>query len=112
MNYPDESTLAIISIGQRYEFFAEMQEAEKPAAERMRNYTGQSITVVALAVPRIDDEEQPPLWRVRAADGREFLAQEEELNGWDKALGQYFWPDGTYGPDHASTFLSNEGSAS
>jgi hypothetical protein len=106
-NYPDPSTLATIEVGNSYEFYAEMQQDYEPAEKRMRNYTGQMVMVLALEQER-NDEEQPLLYKVRAVDGREFTAQEEELNGWDYALGQYFWSDGSYGPDHDTRFLCNE----
>lgn len=96
-----------VLVGQKYEFYAEMQQAEMPEQERMRNYTGQTVTVLAGPLPK-DDEEGSDLFKICAADGREFEAFEEELNGWNKALGQYFWPDGTYGPDRDRTYLVNE----
>lgn len=89
-----------------YEFYAEMQQEERPPHERMRNYTSQTVTVLEELLS--DDAEGSKLFKVRAADGREFEAFEEELNGWNKALGQYFWPDGTYGPGKDKTYLSNE----
>lgn len=97
-----------IAIGGRYEFYAEMQQEGEPAANRMRNYTGQTVTVIGLEQERNDEAEEPPLYKVRADDGHEFIVQEDEINGWDNALGQYFWPDGTFGPTHATTFLCNE----
>lgn len=95
-----------VVVGRQYEFYAEMQEDYRPAEVRMRNYTGQMVTVIEELPPQ--DEESPTLYKVRAADGRVFDAQVEEINGWDKALGQYFWPDGTFGPDHDTRFLRNE----
>lgn len=108
---PDPASFPDIVVGQQYQFFAEMQESELPAAERMRNYTGQMVTVIL--GPEFDehDPETGTYFKVRAADGREFTAALEELNGWGKALGQYFWPDGTYGPIRDQRFLSNENSA-
>lgn len=106
---PDPASFPPIVVGQEYEFHAEMQESELPAGERMRNYTGQKVVVIS--GPEKDDEGDPELsayYKVRAADGREFTAAEEELNGWDKALGQFFWADGTYGPDRDTRYLSNE----
>lgn len=103
---PDPNAFPDIVVGQQYEFYAEMQESEKPAEERMRNYTGQMVTVIS-AEPQ-EDEEASPLFVVQASDGRQFTAAEEELNGWDKALGQFFWPDGTYGPNRDRTYLAND----
>lgn len=96
-----------IAVGGEYEFFSELQQAEMPEQERMRNYTGQTVTVLAGPLPK-DDEEGSDLFKICAADGREFEAFEEELNGWNKALGQYFWPDGTYGPQKDKKYLVNE----
>jgi hypothetical protein len=111
--YPD------IIVGESYEFYAEMQQDYDPPEQRMRNYTGQKVKV--LSVNTDTDwfepyEENGELVRpevsksfiVRAEDGFEFCAMEEELDGWDKDLGQYFWPDGTHGPDHSKRFLVNE----
>lgn len=102
-----QEDLPKIEVGKHYEFYAEMQEAELPPAERMRNYTGQQVLVVSGPQPK-DDPDDSDCFVVRASDGREFEAMEEELNGWDKALGQYFWRDGTYGPNRSTTFLVNE----
>lgn len=106
-NYPDPDSLAAVVIGNEYEFYAEMQQAQLPVHERMRNYTSQKVTVIAGPLPK--DPETSDLFIVRAADGRKFEAYEEELNGWDKALGQYFWPDGAFGPERDLQFLCNEG---
>lgn len=108
---PNAEDFPPIVVGQQHEFFAEMQEAELPAHERMRNYTGQMVTVISKADASLDAQDDPEtsdFFLVRAQDGREFTAAEEELNGWGKALGQYFWPDGTYGPDRDTAYLSNE----
>ena len=96
-----------IIVGREYEFYAEMQQAKMPEHDRMRNYTSQTVTVTSGPLPK-DDDEGSDLFRVRTADGREFEAFDEELSGWNKALGQYFWPDGTYGPDRDKTYLVNE----
>lgn len=96
-----------IIVGREHEFYAEMQQAEMPEHERMRNYTGQTVTVTSGPLPK-DDDEGSNLFKVRAADGREFEAFEEELSGWNKALGQYFWADGTYGPKRDQKYLGNE----
>jgi len=96
-----------IIVGRKYEFYAEMQQAEMPGDARMRNYTGQTVTVTSGPLPK-DDDESSDLFKVRSEDGREFDAFEEELSGWNKALGQYFWPDGTYGPNRDTTYLPNE----
>ena len=104
---PNPDDFPVIVVGQQYEFHSEMQEAELPAPERIRNYTGQTVTVISGPEPK-DDPENSDFFVVQAADGRQFTAAEEELNGWDKALGQFFWPDGTYGPNRDGTFLGNE----
>jgi len=108
-NFPDLDSLPAVVIGNEYEFYAEMQQAELPHHERMRNYTSQKVTVIAGPLPK--DPETSDLFIVQAADGREFEAYEEELDGWDKALGQYFWPDGAYGPERDLRFLCNESEA-
>jgi len=95
-----------IAIGGVYTFYAEMQEEYVPADKRMRRFTGQSVTV--LRTVDTEDPDCSPLYAVRAIDGTEFDAWEEELNGWDRDLGQFFWTDGTYGPNHDRTFLANE----
>lgn len=102
-----EADFPAIEVGQEYEFHAEMQEAELPPQQRMRNYTGQKVLVISAVDPK-DDPEVSTYFVVRAADGREFEAAEEELNGWGKALGQFFWPDGKYGHGREVEFLANE----
>jgi hypothetical protein len=85
-----------ITVGESYEFVSEVVEEYLPAAERLRNYTGQTVKVLE-DLGREDETSR--MYKVRAADGREFTAWEEEISGWDKNLGQYFNPDGTYGPN-------------
>lgn len=92
-----------IEIGETYEFYCEIQQEYDPVEDRFRNYTGQSVVVLSAA--EMEDPDSSQMYRVRAEDGHEFDAWEEELNGWDRDLGQFFWPDGTYGPDHDTTFL-------
>lgn len=100
---------AVVVPGQEYEFYAELQQAEEKPEERMRNYTGQRVKVLLQWVKEDpDNDDGPDLYEVQASDGRIFTATLEELNGWDKALGQYFWPDGTYGPNRDTTYLTNE----
>jgi hypothetical protein len=80
-----------ITVGESYEFVSEV------ALEDLRKYTGQTVTVLEdLGQP---DPEAGHTYKVRATDGHEFAAWEEEISGWDKNLGQFFNPDGTYGPD-------------
>jgi hypothetical protein len=107
-----------IKVGQAYPFFCEMQQEYELVEKRMRNYTGQLVTVVRHLSsteydgpgPDDDDEgfEVSRAFIVRAKDGSKFQAMVEELNDWDRDLGQYFWPDGTYGPECDATFLVNE----
>jgi hypothetical protein len=85
-----------ITVGESYEFVSEVQQEYQPAAKRLRNYTGQTVTV--LEDLGRSDPESSRTYKVRAADGHEFTAWEEEISGWDKDLGQFFNPDGTYGP--------------
>jgi hypothetical protein len=100
-----------ILVDQRYTFFCEMQQEYEPVEERMRNYTGQQVTVIAREWGPWEDKwtrDDSIIYKVRADNGFEFLANEEELNGWDRDLGQYFWPDGTWGPDRKRDFIGNE----
>lgn len=94
MNTDHPDTVPII-IGQEYEFVSEVQELELPDGERLRNYTGQKALVLSL--DEDNDPENSLLYRVRFADGREALAWDEELNGWDKTLGQFYGPSGGWG---------------
>jgi hypothetical protein len=103
--------------GESYEFYAEMEQEYEPPEKRMRNYTGQMVMVVRNLRGRDDPEseydgpgpndvvdyeaedgpgcfEVSRAFIVRTADGTEFTAMEEELNGWDKDLGQFFGPEG------------------
>lgn len=101
-------TRPTIELGQSYEFYAEMQQEYESTQDRMRNYTGQPVLILRLLGENENDPENSPAYEVEAHDGRRFVAHEEELNGWGKDLGQFFWPDGTFGPDHDKTFLVNE----
>jgi hypothetical protein len=103
MNRPDTVTIAP---GETYPFYCEVQQEYEPAHKRLRRYTGTLVKV--LRQDRKRDEEAGTGWIVRAWDGCEFSANEEEIDGWDYALDQFFWIDGTYGKGHAHTFLSNE----
>lgn len=105
-----------IKVGESYEFHSELfEEYVKRPEDRMRYYTGQKVTVVRPLRGAYEpdsesdwypepeggyDEDEPPCSQgfiVRAADGREFCALEEELTGWDKALGQFYGPSGIWG---------------
>ena len=109
-----------VVVGESYVFYAEMQQEYEPAEGRMRNYTGKLVTVVRNLTTEEydgpgpddandDDFDVSRAFIVRCAlDRREFTAMVEELNGWDRDLGQYFWPDATYGPAHERWALSNE----
>ena len=102
----------VIEVGKRYEFFCEIQQEYEPPPSRLRQYTGQTVLVIAIEHSPSDadwhDDYSERSFRVRADNGHEFSAHEAELNGWDRDLGQYFWPDATYGPKHTREFLSNE----
>jgi hypothetical protein len=84
-----------IQIGSTYEFVSEVVEEYLPPEQRLRRYTGTRAIVLGLSED--NDPDNSPLYKVRFHDGREGHAWEEELNGWDKTLGQFFGPDGTYG---------------
>lgn len=97
-----------IRVGERYEFYSTMQQEYLPPGERIRNYTGQMVTVIGGDEREFVSDEDDVMFKVRADDGFEFNAWDDELNGWFRDTGQFFWPDATYGPDHDRTFLSNE----
>ena len=107
-----------IAIGKEYEFYCEVQQVDEPADRRLRRYTGQAVTVVRHLTrdeydgPGPDDPDEAfdvsRMFVVRAADSVEFEAHAEELNGWDRDLGQYFNADGTYGPGRETWALANE----
>lgn len=107
-----------IEAGTSTTFYSEVQQEYLPAAERLSRFTGQEVTV--LRQLRSDEYDGPgpgddpadfevsPVFVVRAQDGTEFSAHVEELNGWDRDLGQFFHHDGTYGPARNVDFLDNE----
>lgn len=97
-----------IVINKEYEFYSEMQQEYEPREDRLRNYTGCTVKVLRQLGPDEVDKEVGSMFEVVTLDGFKFTAHTEELNGWDRDLGQFFWPDGTYGPDHDRTFLVNE----
>ena len=108
-----------IIVGNQYTFFAEMQQEYEPAEKRMRRFTGTLVTVLRVNEDtdwfepfeengELVEPEVSKSFFVRAKDGSEFCVHEEEINDWDRDLGQYFWPDATYGPDHDTLFLGNE----
>lgn len=90
--------------GGKYTFYSEMQQEYEPPEKRLRQFTGQTVEVLSEQhTPNTNTdwcEDDSILYTVQASDGTIFTATMEELNGWDYDLGQYFWPDGTYGPDH------------
>lgn len=107
---------AVIEVGHSYEFYCEMQQEYEPPERRLRRFTGQTVTVLRNLRrdeydgpgDRDEDFETSRVFAVCAQDGTEFQAHVEELDGWDRDLGQFFWPDGTYGPDHDQRFLAAE----
>jgi hypothetical protein len=102
----DPASYKTPAVGDVCAFYSEVQQEYEPPEKRLRRFTGQDVTVVAaLGKPDVNTSEQ---YTVRAPDGTEFTAWWEELSGWDLALGQFFWPDATYGPSHETTFLGNE----
>ena len=80
-----------VVIGGTYTFYSEVQQSDLPPEERLRRFTGQNVLVVSLLWA--GDGESSPRYMVRASDGTEFEAHIEELNGWDKALGQFYEPE-------------------
>jgi len=110
MNMTYEEALAVrreaIVIGKEYTFYSEMQQEYLPPNERIRNYTGQKVTVLSHFPD--NDPDASTAFAVRASNGHIFTAMVEELNGWDYDLGQFFWPDATYGPTHETWPLMNE----
>lgn len=108
---PDEARAVerpTIEVGGTFEFYCEVQQEYEPPEQRLRRFTGQAVTVLRQLGPDEHDPDNSPAYEVQAADGTTFTAHEEELNGWDRDLGQFFWPDGTYGPNHDRQFLANE----
>jgi hypothetical protein len=97
-----------VLVDNSYEFYSSMQQEYEPAEKRMRNYTGQHVTVIRKLTDAEFDPEGGKGFEVRASDGFTFTALEDELDGWIKDTGQYFNPDATYGPYRDPTFLSNE----
>jgi hypothetical protein len=95
-------TRPVIKVGESYTFYCEMQQEYEPPEKRLRRFTGQAVTVLHHRTW------EGANFTVKAEDGTKFIAHEEELNDWDKDLGQFYWPDGTYGPDHDTTYLVNE----
>lgn len=104
-----------IEAGKHYTFYCEMQQEYEPPEKRLRRFTGQEVLVIRnLRGPNDPDPEydgpgpndvvdleaedgpgyfeSSRVFIVRAKDGTEFNAFEEELNGWDRDLGQFFWP--------------------
>lgn len=131
MNFDDARRIerVPVKIGEQCEFYATVQQEYEPTEKRLRNYTGQLVTVVAwenedewreqeaqieeeIAAGEHKDEEPErdvePTYKVRAKDGFEFSAYESELNDWHKDTGQFFWPDATWGPEHDDFALVNE----
>ena len=94
-----------IRVGDVREFYSEVQEEYEPPEKRLRRFTGQTVTVIGRPV---DAADETTMFTVRADDGTEFEVHAEEIDGWDFEQGQYFWPDGTWGPDHDTRFLVNE----
>lgn len=95
-----------LKVGDVCAFYSEVQQEYEAPENRLRRFTGQDVTVIAeLGKPDVDSSDS---YTVRASDGIEFTAWEEELNGWDLAFNQFFWPDGTYGSGHSTEFLCNE----
>ena len=102
LNLPD------IIVGESYEFYAEMLQETEPADKRMRNYTGQKVLVLRVNEDsdwfepyeengELIEPEVSKSFIVRTADGFEFCAMQEELDGWDKHLGQFYGPSGIWG---------------
>ena len=108
--YPKPIDYRNVEVGDVVNFYCEVQQEYLPATKRLRRFTGQEVTVIEAFGPPDPDypEEGSTLFKVRTGDGTEFHAHQEELNGWDLDLGQFFWPDGTYGPDHCRRFMRNE----
>lgn len=97
---------APIEVGRYYTFFCEMQQEYLPPDQRLRQFTGQLVCVTKKYI--MVDVKSNQMYSVMTKDFMEITVAEEEINDWNRDLGQYFWPDGTYGPDHDPKFLSNE----
>lgn len=75
--------------GQTCEFYCTMQGADENGL-LIRNYTGQTVTVVRHKRPPEVDSEIKDVYLVRASDGVEFDAFECELDGQIKNHGPYY----------------------
>lgn len=78
--------------GARYPFYSSAQDTNQndnlPGGYRA--YSGQFVEV--LGQTHKGGEDTTPLYLVRADDGNEFEAYEDELNGWAFDTGQWFPP--------------------
>jgi hypothetical protein len=110
--------------GDRCVFYSEMLHETVDSHGRwflVRDYTGQEVTVVRhlrgvndpapeYDGPGEDDVEDHDAdeggkgwfecsrgYIVRALDGREFMVHVEEIDGWDRDLGQFYGPSGVWG---------------
>ena len=86
-----------IEIGKEYEFVSEVEQETLPADERLCRFTGQKARVLRLLGPDENDPENSPLYEIEFPDGTKAHAWQEELDGWDKAKGQFFGPSGRWG---------------
>lgn len=83
-----------IELGKSYEFVSEVEQENLPVGERLCRFTGQQALILSLVAE--NDPDNSPLYNVRFPDGTEAQAWQEELSGYDKALGQFYRPDGSY----------------
>jgi hypothetical protein len=83
----------VVKVGERREFYSTLQGADA-AGIKVRNYTGQTVEVVKDISDTVEPVEPggytEPLFVVRAPDGVEFDAWQEELNGSVKKGGAFY----------------------
>jgi len=80
-----------VKIGQAYTFYSDCVECETNDDELIRAYSGQNVLVIEL-VEDGSDSEGLVIYKVRAANGDSFMANEGELNGWIFDTGQWVGP--------------------
>lgn len=88
-----------IVIGNQYEFYCTLH-GKDGSGKLPRLFTGQTVTVLEHTNGEYADEEgYEPQYLVRTASGCEIVVWEGELDDWFKDTGQFYNPDGTYGPN-------------
>jgi hypothetical protein len=79
-----------IIVGMFYPFYSELEQETFPWNERDRRFSGTAVQVISMDDSENIEGNPIHIYTVRAHDGSTFVALDEELNGWDFDLGQYF----------------------